>query len=510
MDDASQRVLVKGVRFISMEEYRKYEPIDGKWYFKEQLGEGSYGKVFRVERSDMSGTYSAALKIITIPKSSSEIDSLRQSMSDESSVTEYYRHAVQKMLSEFKLMSQLKANSNIVSYEDHNIIRHEDGIGYDILIRMELLNPLKTYLKNHPVTREMVIRIGIDICKALESCQQHNIVHRDIKPENIFVSDSGDFKLGDFGVARTMSSMESFMTKAGTSTYMAPELYKGDSSRTNVDIYSLGMVMYILMNNNRAPFLPPAPNPYSFEDRERALSYRLSGKPFPRPVNADPALASVIMKACDYDQGKRYQTPQEMKRDLEKLLYDNNIRVDAGRGHNKQTVQKVQKNHTAEQSEQKPAKNFASNFSMVVTLLKFVLVLAAAVLSLVAQLNDIGITMMDELTQFVRNVSDAEYNYVYNSDLAAGVCSAVFYSAAAGAVLIYFIKVLTGFKTSVPGLAAVSAAAASYILVPILHRSIDDGFSDYAKLCTAMLAALAVIELVSVAVEQGKKRRKIY
>lgn len=74
-----------------------------------------------------------------------------------------------------------------------------------------------------------MIRLGIDICKALELCQKYNVIHRDIKPENIFVSGSGDFKLGDFGIARTIERASSGLSKKGTYNYMAPEVYRGKS-----------------------------------------------------------------------------------------------------------------------------------------------------------------------------------------------------------------------------------------------------------------------------------------
>ena len=73
---------------------------------------------------------------------------MRASLRDEQSVKEYYKDIAGKLLNEFNLMAKLKGNSNIVSYEDHNIEPHEDGIGYDILIRMELLTPLSEYFEN--------------------------------------------------------------------------------------------------------------------------------------------------------------------------------------------------------------------------------------------------------------------------------------------------------------------------------------------------------------------------
>ena len=182
---------------------------------------------------------------------------------------------------------------------------------YDILIRMELLTPLSEYFENG-IDEKDVIRLGIDICKALEICQQYEIVHRDIKPENIFVSQSGSFKLGDFGVAKTMKSIETVMTKAGMYTYMAPELYKGEKSGASVDIYSLGMVMYQLLNYNREPFLPTPPERFTFEQKENALMRRMKGDGLPNPCQASEDLSKVILKACSFNPNERYKSPSEM------------------------------------------------------------------------------------------------------------------------------------------------------------------------------------------------------
>ena len=117
----------------------------------------------------------------------------------------YFHGIVEELMHEFSIMFKLKGTANIVSCEDLRVLEHPDGIGWDILIRMELLHPLLPYVYEHPMARRDIIRLGIDICKALELCQRYNVIHRDIKPENIFISDNGDYKLGDFGIARTMS-----------------------------------------------------------------------------------------------------------------------------------------------------------------------------------------------------------------------------------------------------------------------------------------------------------------
>lgn len=303
--------------------YKQYEPIFGAWKIKNKLGEGNFGAVYEIEREDFGTTYHAALKTITIPKNQAELDSILDDGMDATSAESYLQQFVEKIVSEFVLMSKLKGNSHIVSYEDHQVIKHKDGIGWDILIRMELLTPMMSYMKTTSITKRDVIKLGIDMCRALELCQKYNIIHRDIKPENIFISDSGDFKLGDFGIAKEVEKTQSGLTKTGTQTYMAPEVYKGQPYGSSVDLYSLGVVLYRLLNHNRAPFMPQYPNPISYSDRERALIMRMGGHHFPAPsgVEAGCRLAEIAMKACSFNPDDRYSSPTQMREDLEAIMY---------------------------------------------------------------------------------------------------------------------------------------------------------------------------------------------
>lgn len=303
--------------------YKQYEPIFGAWKIKNKLGEGNFGAVYEIEREDFGTTYHAALKTITIPKNQAELDSILDDGMDATSAESYLQQFVEKIVSEFVLMSKLKGNSHIVSYEDHQVIKHKDGIGWDILIRMELLTPMMSYMKTTSITKRDVIKLGIDMCRALELCQKYNIIHRDIKPENIFISDSGDFKLGDFGIAKEVEKTQSGLTKTGTQTYMAPEVYKGQPYGSSVDLYSLGVVLYRLLNHNRAPFMPQYPNPISYSDRERALIMRMGGHHFPAPSGVEEGcrLAEIAMKACSFNPDDRYSSPTQMREDLEAIMY---------------------------------------------------------------------------------------------------------------------------------------------------------------------------------------------
>ena len=303
--------------------YKKYEPMFGAWHIVEKIGEGSFGTVFVIERRELGVTYRSALKAITIPQNPSEKQAMMMDGMSRENITQYYRGIVQDIISEFILMSKLKGNSNIVSYEDHVIFEHEDGIGWDLLIRMELLTPLYNHILKTKMTKKDIIQLGIDMCKALELFEKNNIIHRDIKPENIFVSSNGDYKLGDFGVARTIEESVSELSKKGTYLYMAPEVYRGERYNSTVDICSLGIVMYKLLNNNRTPFMPPYPEPVTYTQKKESLQKRVTnGEKIPDPQNGTRRINEIVLKACSFNSEDRYQSASEMKEELQNLMIE--------------------------------------------------------------------------------------------------------------------------------------------------------------------------------------------
>lgn len=294
--------------------YKKYEPFFGSWYIKDKIDEGSFGSVYTIERHDMGRVYRAALKIITVPKNKSEIKNLLSEGRSHAETVNYYRDVVESLVNECELMSELKGHSNIVSYEDHICIPHDNDIGYDVIIRMELLTPLLDTMINNHLSECQIVKLGIDMCKALEVCEKKNIIHRDIKPENIFISSFGDYKLGDFGIAKTIEKANGGLSQKGTPTYMAPEVYKGEPYGASVDIYSLGIVLYYLLNGNKAPFLPLKA---THTMKENALIERMSGAKIP-PINGiNPVLLDIVLKACEYRPEDRYRSPEEMRIELQ-------------------------------------------------------------------------------------------------------------------------------------------------------------------------------------------------
>lgn len=171
---------------------------------------------------------------------------------------------------------------------------------------MELLTPLSTYIADKTLSEEEVIKLGTDICTALELCARRNIIHRDIKPENIFVNQFGDFKLGDFGIARKLENMTGVMSQKGTYSYMAPEIEKGEQYDATVDLYSLGLVLYRFTNKNRLPFLYTERQLLSPSERMESVRRRMSGEPLPAPCDASPMMAKIILCACQPNPADRF------------------------------------------------------------------------------------------------------------------------------------------------------------------------------------------------------------
>lgn len=304
-----------------MNDIRDFCPLWGEWEAESKLGEGSYGAVWKMRREMLGGqVYYAAVKHISIPRDESEIQNLidESVFTNRDSAARYYNRLLDSLVNEIDTMHKLQGYTNIVSYEDHKIIPKKKGIGYDLFLRMELLTPLTVRMRSRMTTAD-VIRLGCDIAEAIVVLNKFNLIHRDIKPQNIFINNTGDYKLGDYGTARALNSDATALSRKGTFNYMAPEIYNNQPADSRVDIYSLGLVLYRLLNGNRLPFLP-LNGDITNSMNEEAVVRRLSGEPIPAPANAGSNLAGVVLKACAFRPEERYQNAADLKKDLMRCL----------------------------------------------------------------------------------------------------------------------------------------------------------------------------------------------
>lgn len=295
---------------MTAEEFKSLEPYFGKWYIEDKAAEGKNSVVYRAFCMENGEKQYKAIRVIKFPGSNEEISRALDS-EQFATVNEYLDYAEKTVCENIERIYSFKNSKNIVKFEDYKVIK-ESSCFY-VLILTELLTPLSDYIRQKRIRHKDAVKIGWDICTALEEFRLAGITHPNIKPENIYFDGKSDYKLGDFGIDGK------YRTKSGMSTYNAPE--KGTEQEIiSSDIYSLGMVLYRVLNNNRAPFLPAYPAPISFEDREIAATRRLRGDMFPAPANADSKLAHIIFTATAFRPEDRYDSPADMKNALEEYV----------------------------------------------------------------------------------------------------------------------------------------------------------------------------------------------
>ena len=111
-----------------------------EWKIIEKIGEGSFGKVYKAQRTERGKSFYSAIKIINIPGSQSELNSVRSETGDEQSTRQYFQNLVEECIQEISTMEYFRGNSYIVSVEDFKVMEYLDVIGWEISIRMEYLN----------------------------------------------------------------------------------------------------------------------------------------------------------------------------------------------------------------------------------------------------------------------------------------------------------------------------------------------------------------------------------
>ena len=310
------------------------------WHVVSFLGGGAYGSVFRISYYDLRGVRTeSALKVIEVTDSSAgRYTGSYMDCNNGCTVS------LESAFGEIRTMGLLKGAPNIVSIEDWYYRKYSDMRGpAKLYIRMELLTALPSLLSMNGdrmscgaqpdhmfLSISEVCRMGIDLCTALDLCERNRIIHRDIKPANLFRDRYGNYKVGDFGIARQVDAFGAAysMTGIGTISYMAPEIYMGKPYDHTVDIYALGLVLYQFLNNGRAPLMPQYPTALTADQISAANYKRLKGDKLRKIPHIDRRLNKIILKACAYRPGARYQSAAEFRKALCDYLYAMNYEDD--------------------------------------------------------------------------------------------------------------------------------------------------------------------------------------
>ena len=269
--------------------------LDGRYTVLEKLGQGGMGAVYRAEQHSVGRE--VAVKVV-----------------NTSLVTD--AEVIKRFLREAKLASKL-AHPNAVAVLDFN--QTEDGVFYLV---MELVSgrTLDQVIRSERVFKpERVVRIGTQVLDALDGAHALSIVHRDLKPSNIMLLSQGRdlVKVLDFGLAKSVSpdatstTMTGIGAVVGTPAFMPPELATGQPCDGRADLYSLGVILYLL-GSGRLPF--------ASESVHELVAMHGSAEPAPPMTGVPHRLAQVIDRLLQKDPAKRYQTAAEALQALETSL----------------------------------------------------------------------------------------------------------------------------------------------------------------------------------------------
>jgi len=229
------------------------------------------------------------------------------------------RKALDRFIWEARAASQLN-HPGICTIHDIEDMDHHPFI---VMEKLEGVS-LKDRMMGKPMELEEILEIGIQVADALAACHAKGIIHRDIKPANIFITQSGQIKILDFGVAKLSpglraggAELDNPLSVAGdifgTAVYMSPEQARGEELDARTDLFSLGVMLYQMATGQK---------PFGGSNAATTLEAIMNRKPV-SPLKLNPALPKdlegILGRAMEKDRSKRYPNALAMKGDLQSL-----------------------------------------------------------------------------------------------------------------------------------------------------------------------------------------------
>jgi tetratricopeptide (TPR) repeat protein len=256
----------------------------GPYVILREIGRGGMGTVYLAARADGQFEQKVALKVINMGI-------------DPGFALEYFLH-------ERQVLANLQ-HANIARLLDGGTT--ESGQPY---FAMEYLEgePLTEYFSRCRPGLSERLKIFEQVCSAIHYAHQQLVIHRDLKPDNVLVTKEGVAKLLDFGIARLLGPApkneiagERFLSPF----YASPEQFRGESSGTACDVYSLGAVLYEVVSGRR---------PFDFQGKSPSEIENMICSQYPQPLPGD--LGRIVRKAMDKDPARRYASAEALADDL--------------------------------------------------------------------------------------------------------------------------------------------------------------------------------------------------
>jgi serine/threonine protein kinase/Tfp pilus assembly protein PilF len=260
----------------------------GRYRVIEDLGEGGMGKVYKVFDTEINEK--VALKLI-----------LPEIAADKKTITRFQNELkLTRKISHKNICRMYHLSKEKDTY--YLTMEYIEGESLRSMIRMTKRLSLATSL-----------HVAIQVCGGLEAAHRLGVVHRDLKPQNILVDKNGNVRIMDFGIARAFRTKKETGTGVvlGTPEYMSPEQVEGKEVDGRSDIYSLGIILFEMVTGR-----PPFESDSLIQVLERQ---RAEAPPAPRVLNSEipDSLNGIILQCLEKKRESRYQTADELRRDLE-------------------------------------------------------------------------------------------------------------------------------------------------------------------------------------------------
>lgn len=283
------------------ERLRGYAPLWGQWIPETRIYRNGSCCVYTLSGGRAEQGFSCVVKVVTVLGRGEELE---QNLAD--------------VRQEIAALERLRGCENVVTLYDDACFPLYDGdtlVGWDVLMRMEQLDCVAELLREGeslPVSE--VCTLARDIAAALAAAHRAGLIHRDVKPANLYRTAEGRFQLGDFSIARRCRAGV-LETMTGTAAYMAPEVARGEVYDGRADLYSLGIVLYQLLNHGQLPLMDENT---PFSERETAVRSRWQGTKLPTPPEGDRRLKKIILRCCQAQPQKRFSSADALLQALER------------------------------------------------------------------------------------------------------------------------------------------------------------------------------------------------
>ena len=286
--------------------------VFGTWEVIKPLGTGTYGKAFEIRNIDgEKGVY----KVMRVPVEIKRNERGFPIKSPESCL----RDVKNDILGSIKYIRMNDSGRYFTEYKDCTFTASRDYTTLTVAVRMEKLMSLSDIIDHTVLSEEEVIRLAVNVCRCLEKCREMEYVYCNLKPNNIFITERG-CKLGDLGTFGVYEPNNMNVAMRKSQEFMAPEMIKFGEINATSDTYSLGLIMYYLLNTNRLPFIPSYIKAPGISDITAAIEKRCANYIFQDPDSGSAGIKAIIQKACSSSVGNRYEDPTEMKNELLSLL----------------------------------------------------------------------------------------------------------------------------------------------------------------------------------------------